>query len=167
MGKKIKHQERFPVVIRLPISNGSIPDILCEIKIAITFECQADSNKSSEQNICLENYSKFNTSYCFSLSHRTAGYTISIVEQNCHHQHKVLKFGDMATNLVHKTEFSSKTSNEWLGWPHLSPVLKYIVRCCRFLIINKMTSLKIGNKLKGEEGTKINSIITVCLLSCL
>ena len=91
----------------------------------------------------------------------------SIVEQNCHHQHKVLKFGDMATNLVHKTEFSSKTSNEWLGWPHLSPVLKYIVRCCRFLIINKMTSLKIGNKLKGEEGTKINSIITVCLLSCL
>lgn len=68
-GKK-KHQERFPVVIRLPISNGSIPDILCEIKIAITFECQADSNKSSEQNICLENYSKFNTSYCFSLSYR-------------------------------------------------------------------------------------------------
>ena len=81
----------------------------------------------------------------------------SIVEQNCHHQHKVLKFGDMATNLAHKTEFSSKTSNEWLGWPHLSPVLKYIVRCCRFLIINKMTSLKIGNKLKGEEGTKIQA----------
>ena len=80
----------------------------------------------------------------------------SIVDQNCH-QHKVLKFGDMATNLVHKTEFSSKTSNEWLGWPHLSPVLKYIVRCCRFLIINKMTSLKIGNKLKGEEGTKIQA----------
>lgn len=68
-GKK-KHQERFPVVIRLPISNETIPDILCEIKIAITFECQADSNKSSKQNICLENYSKFNTSYCFSLSYR-------------------------------------------------------------------------------------------------
>ena len=80
----------------------------------------------------------------------------SIVDQNCH-QHKVLKFGDMATNLVHKTEFSSKTSNEWLDWPHLSPVLKYIVRCCRFLIINKMTSLKIGNKLKGKEGTKIQA----------
>ena len=65
-GKKKKHQERFPVVIRLPISNETIPDILCEIKIAITFECQADSNKSSKQNICLENHSKFNTSYCFS-----------------------------------------------------------------------------------------------------
>ena len=69
-GKKKKHQERFPVVIRLPISNETIPDILCEIKFAITFECQADSNKSSKQNICLENYSKFNTSYCFSLSYR-------------------------------------------------------------------------------------------------
>ena len=70
-GVKKKHQERFPVVIRLPISNETIPDILCEIKIAITFECQADSNKSSKQNICLENYSKFNTSlYCFSLSYR-------------------------------------------------------------------------------------------------
>ena len=60
-GWEKKHQERFPVVIRLSISNGSIPDILCEIKFAITFECQADSNKSSKQNICLENYSKFNT----------------------------------------------------------------------------------------------------------
>ena len=39
--KKKKHQERFPVVI----------DIL---KIAITFECQAGSNKSSKQNIRLE-----------------------------------------------------------------------------------------------------------------
>ena len=65
--EKKKHQERFPVVIRLPISNETIPDILCEIKIAITFECQADSNTSSKQNICLENYSKFNISYCFSL----------------------------------------------------------------------------------------------------
>ena len=82
-GKK-KHQERFPVVIRLPISNETIPDILCEIKIAITFECQADSNKSFKQNICLENYSKFNTSYCFSHSYRTAGYTIPYFShKNC------------------------------------------------------------------------------------
>ena len=41
--KKKKHQERFPVVI----------DILSELKIAITFECQAGSNKSSKQNIRL------------------------------------------------------------------------------------------------------------------
>ena len=65
--KKTKHQERFPVVIPLPISNETIPDILYEIEIAITFECQADSNKSSKQNICLENDSNFETSYCFSL----------------------------------------------------------------------------------------------------
>ena len=65
--KKQQHQERFPVVIRLPISNETIPDILYEIEIAIAFECRADSNKSSKQNICLENDSKFNTSYCFSL----------------------------------------------------------------------------------------------------
>lgn len=46
--KKKHHQERFPVVIRLPTSNETIPDILYEIKIAITFECQAGSNKSSK-----------------------------------------------------------------------------------------------------------------------
>ena len=150
-----------------------------KLKSLLPFECQADSNKSSKQNIALKitqtsihlivlAFGAINLHwytclivicriyYPLFLSQKLSK-LFSIVEQNCHHQHKVLKFGDMATNLVHKTEFSSKTSDEWLGWPHPSPVLKYIVRCCRFLIINKMTSLKIGNKLKGEEGTKIQA----------
>ena len=42
--KENKRQERFPVVIRLPTSNETNADILHEIKIAITFECQAGSN---------------------------------------------------------------------------------------------------------------------------
>ena len=58
----------------------------------------------------------------------------SIVEQNCHHQHKVLTFGDMATNLVHKTEFSSKTSERMAGLATSEPCLK--IYCTLLSVLN-------------------------------
>ena len=58
----------------------------------------------------------------------------SIVEQNCHHQHKVLKFGDMATNLVHKTEFSSKTSERMAGLATSEPCFK--IYCTLLSVLN-------------------------------
>ena len=141
--KEKKRQERFPVVIRLPTSNETIADILYEIKIAITFECQAGWNnlpnkifalrttRSSIIHLIVLAFGAINLHwytcliaiwpiyYPLFLSQKLSK-LFSIVEQNCH-QHKVLKFGGMATNLGHKTEFSSKASNEWLSWPRLSP----------------------------------------------
>ena len=154
--EKKKHQERFPVVIRLPISNETIPDILYEIKIAITFECQADSNSNSRFIFALKitqssihlivlAFGAINLHwytclivicriyYPLFLSQKLSK-LFSIVEQNCHHQHKVLTFGDMATNLVHKTEFSSKTSERMAGLATSEPCFK--IYCTLLSVLN-------------------------------
>ena len=128
--KENKRQERFPVVIRLPTSNETNANILHEIKIAITFECQAGSSdlpnkifalrttQSSIIHLIVSAFGAINLHwytcliaiwpiyYPLFLSQKLSK-LFSIVEQNCHQQ-KVLKFGGMATNLGHKTEFRSE-----------------------------------------------------------
>ena len=123
--KKKKHQESFPVVIRLPTSNETIPYFMKlklllpsnfrQVQLNLPNKIIALRTTQSSIHLIILAFGAINLHwytcliaiwpiyYPLFLSQKLSK-LFSIVEQNCH-QHKLLKFGGMATNLVHKTKF--------------------------------------------------------------